>query len=165
MGRPNRDGRNALQETMERLVPVAATARGRHWCSQEARPKAGSEVTYRSVSQSLLDFLVELEPTRDPSPMQSDTRSFIRPCVSYPFVMQSKRAGIVEFGRLRLMNGIQVHLPVRRLSLDCHAAPALLKLMFPAAENRVKWGGCLSTVTTIGCGTRSINLHISHADC
>ena len=40
MGRPNRNGRNALRETMERLVPVAATTRGRHWCSQEARPKA-----------------------------------------------------------------------------------------------------------------------------
>ena len=40
MGCPNKDGRNVLRKTMNSLAPVEATARGRHWCSQEARPKA-----------------------------------------------------------------------------------------------------------------------------
>ena len=34
------------------LAPVAATARGRHWCRKKPVEKHGSEVTYRSVVTS-----------------------------------------------------------------------------------------------------------------
>jgi hypothetical protein len=65
--------------------------------------------------------------------MQSDTCLFTRPCVSYPSVMQSERAGLVVFGRLSRMDGIQVHLLGTRVWLYSHLRPGSLQLMFPVA--------------------------------
>lgn len=52
MGSPTRNQMNGFRYTIVRLVPAAATARTRHWCSDKPVEKRGSEVTYRSVVTS-----------------------------------------------------------------------------------------------------------------